>query len=155
MYWPWEHFSLPFPSTTLPLPPAFPLGLYIYQGALQASIVPVSKLTDRCPAPQCGRAPRESRGGRQSASALSHQAIHNLQRSLISRKSSWVIPPVPVEWRSDVLTLCCWGCYLCCSWGWTASWERRQVERSTECPRMPSKVHSPNFLLQQWKSSSW
>lgn len=59
---------LPRPSF-LSYPPSlllvFPWGLYIYQEPLQAPIVPLSKLTDRCPAAECGREPRESGGGRQ------------------------------------------------------------------------------------------
>lgn len=59
---------LPPPSLFPASPPhlllVFPRGLYIYEGQLQAPIVPLSKLGDRCPAPQCGKEPKDTGEGR-------------------------------------------------------------------------------------------
>lgn len=149
---------LPPPSLTLSLsypPPSlllvFRWGLYIYQGPLQAPIVPLSKLTDRCPAPQCGREPKESGGRRQLAIAESNQTIkiwkHCRQASSpapLHPLHSFCVPAarllvVTSEWRSDVLTpCCCW--YHCCLWDSTACREPQRVERSTGCPRVRLKV---------------
>lgn len=57
---------LPPPSLFSASPPhlllVFPRGLYIYEGQLQAPIVPPSKLGDRCPAPLEGSPQSQEEG---------------------------------------------------------------------------------------------
>jgi len=98
VYWPWEHFSLlPLFSILSPsLLMVSPWGLYIYQRPLQAPIVPLSKLTNRCPAPQCGREPKASAAGR----PLRKKDLETPQASITSASS----PAVP---RVSCLFACC------------------------------------------------
>ncbi len=150
---------LPPPSHSLSLsyPPilslllVFPWGLYIYEGPLRAPIVPLSKLTDRCPAPQCGRQSKESGGGsnqrairtwKHCKQASSPAPLHPLGSFRVSAACLLV---VTVEWRSDVLTPCCCCCCLCCLRDSTACWEPQQAERSTGCLRVHWKVIFPNL----------
>lgn len=150
-----SSLSLSYPPTPLLV---FPWGLYIYRGQLQAPIVPPSKLTDRCPAPQCGSEPKESGGGRQLVIVESKQTIGSWKRCRLDSSpaplhplrrfcvSSACVLVVTVDWRSDVLTPCSCS-YHCCLWDLTACWEPRQVERSTGCLRVLSKVAFSLFLM--------